>query len=64
MNARNGKDGGLSHLGTVIRREMRSSVNKSYLNGLPLFRADHTLPRQLADLLSQLDQAEARASKS
>lgn len=46
-------------LSSIIRKEMRTPQNARFLHSLPQFKTDDDLPEMLADLLGQLDEAEA-----
>lgn len=45
-------------LSTVIAKELGSETNRRFLNRMPGFKAETTLPNQLRTLLERLDEAE------
>lgn len=53
-----------SRLDRLIEREIHSPTNRRFLNGLPAFKPELSLPDQISALLAQLEQVETNSGKS
>lgn len=50
-------------LAADLRRQIRTPVNARFLSGLPTFKVEQDLPRDLVDLLHEVDRAEQHYTK-
>ena len=50
-------------LSADLRRQISTSANARFLNGLPSFKIEYDLPRALVDLLGEVDRAEKRYTR-
>lgn len=47
-------------LSADLRRQIRTPANARFLGGLPSFKVERDLPRDLTELLREIDHAEQR----
>lgn len=50
-------------LSANLRRQIRTPANARFLGALPSFKVERELPRDLADLLQEIDHAEQRSTR-
>ena len=54
------KDGAADALAKDINRQIGTKVNKAFLQRMPIFTVDYSMPEDLTALLGELDVAERR----
>ena len=62
MGSRNMDDRQAS-LSSDLRRQIRTPANARFLGALPSFKVERELPRDLAELLQEIDHAEQRYTR-